>query len=136
MSKSAFDKIAAGMEAAIDYVDGDREGFVTHIPEEIDLKGIRTSLGLSQPKFAEAFGFTVGRIRDWEQKRFAIDAPSRVLLTVIKNEPAAVLRALGREQDYAVTLRPTDAATARTRTGGRKARPDLSTKASHAGKGG
>lgn len=135
MSKSAFDKIAAGMEAAIDYVDGDREGFVTHIPEEIDLKGIRTSLGLSQPKFAEAFGFTVGRIRDWEQKRFAIDAPSRVLLTVIKNEPAAVLRALGRERDYAVTLRPTDA-TAGTRTGGRKARPVLSTKASHAGKGG
>jgi putative transcriptional regulator len=136
VSKSAFDKIAAGMEAAIDYVDGDREGFVTHIPEEIDLKGIRTSLGLSQPKFAEAFGFTVGRIRDWEQKRFAIDAPSRVLLTVIKNEPAAVLRALGRERDHAVTLRPTDAATAKTRTGGRKARPDVSTKASHAGKGG
>lgn len=124
MSKSAFDRIAAGMQAAIDYVDGDREGFVTHIPEDIDLKGIRTGLGLSQPKFAEAFGFTVGRIRDWEQKRFTIDAPSRVLLTVIKNEPAAVLRALGKERDYAVTLRPTDAGAVaeRVKSGNKKKR--------------
>lgn len=104
MSKSAFDKIAAGMQAAIDYVDGDREGFVTHIPEEVDLKGIRNSLGLSQPKFAEAFGFTVGRVRDWEQKRFTIDAPSRVLLTVIQREPAAVLRALGKDEHFMVMV--------------------------------
>ncbi len=141
MSKSAFDKIAAGMQAAIDYVDGDREGFVTHIPEDIDLKGIRTGLGLSQPKFAEAFGFTVGRIRDWEQKRFTIDAPSRVLLTVIKNEPAAVLRALGKERDYAVTLRPTDAAAVaeRAKNGNKKTggdpKPDRA-KALHAAKHG
>ncbi len=50
MSKGAFDKIAAGMQAAIDYVDGDREGFVTHIPGKADEKGMRSSLGLSQPK--------------------------------------------------------------------------------------
>lgn len=136
MSKSAFDKIAAGIEAAIDYVDGDRDGFVTHIPEEVDLKGIRTGLGLSQPKFAEAFGFTVGRIRDWEQRRFTIDAPSRVLLTVIKNEPAAVLRALGKEQDYVVTLRPSETTGASAARGGRKKtridrNPDRRTKAGH-----
>lgn len=101
MSKSAFGEIAAGMQAAIDYVDGDREGFITHIPEDVDLKGIRTRLGLSQAKFAEAFGFTVGCIRDWEQKRFEIEAPSRLLLIVVKNEPAAVLRALRKEQDGA-----------------------------------
>ena len=100
MTKSAFDKIAAGMEAAIDYVDGQREGFVTHIPENVDLKSIRKGLGLSQPRFAEAFGFTVGRVRDWEQQRFNIDAPSRALLTIIEKEPLAALRALKPDGNY------------------------------------
>jgi hypothetical protein len=47
MSKRAFDKIAAGMQAAIDYVDGDREGFVAHFP------GIGKALGFSQAKSTE-----------------------------------------------------------------------------------
>lgn len=96
MSKGAFDKIAAGMQAAIDYVDGARDGYEVHIPEEVDLKAIRKSLGLSQGKFAQTFGFSPGRIKDWEQKRYAIDASSRVLLTVIEREPEAVIRALER----------------------------------------
>jgi putative transcriptional regulator len=104
MTKSAFEKFAAGLEDAIAYVEGERDGFVTHIPEEVDLKGIRKGLGLSQDKFAYTFGFSPGRIKDWEQRRFAIDASSRVLLTVIAKEPAAVLRALGREGDYQVKL--------------------------------
>lgn len=104
MSKSAFDKIAAGLRDAVAYVEGERDGFVTHIPEEVDLKGIRKGLGLSQGKFAATFGFSEGRIKDWEQQRFAIDASSRVLLTVIAKEPAAVLRALGKEGDYQVKL--------------------------------
>jgi putative transcriptional regulator len=107
MTKSAFDKIAAGMQSAIDYVEGEREGFVTHIPEDVDLKSIRKGLGLSQPKFAEAFGFTVGRVRDWEQKRFAIDASSRALLTIIEKEPLAAMRALGPEGRKAATLHAT-----------------------------
>lgn len=95
MSKSAFDQIAAGARDAIAYAEGRMEGAVTHIPTEVDLKAIRRRLKLSQPAFARTFGFSVGRIRDWEQRRTPIDAPSRVLLTVIAREPDAVKRALG-----------------------------------------
>ncbi len=95
MTKSAFDKIAAGMQSAIEYAGGAREGYEVHIPQDVDLKGIRKGLGLSQGKFAETFGFSAGRIKDWEQKRYAIDPSSRVLLTVIEKEPEAVIRALG-----------------------------------------
>lgn len=42
MSTSAFDKIAAGIEAAIDYVDGARGGFISHVRKDVDLKDTRT----------------------------------------------------------------------------------------------
>lgn len=96
MVKSAFDKIAAGLEDTRRYLEGETDGFIVHIPDAVDVKAIRRRLKLSQPKFAETFGFSVGRVRDWEQGRFEVDAPSRVLLTVIDREPEAVLRALER----------------------------------------
>lgn len=93
----AFDLIMHGLDDVEAYLAGKREGFAIQIPEEVDVKAIRQRLKLSQPKFAATFGFSVGRVRDWEQKRFPVDAPSRVFLTVIEREPAAVLRALSRK---------------------------------------
>ncbi|UNE53892.1 helix-turn-helix domain-containing protein [Bartonella machadoae] len=68
--------------------------FEIHIPEKVDIKKIRKNIGLSQTQFAARFGFSVGRIRDWEQGRYSIDKPSRLLLCVIENEPEAINRAL------------------------------------------
>jgi putative transcriptional regulator len=96
MSK-AFDMITAGLDDVETYFAGNGGGFVAHIPDEVDVKAIRNRLNLSQPKFAATFGFSVGRIRDWEQKRFPVDAPSRIFLTVIEREPAAVMRALAAQ---------------------------------------
>lgn len=96
MTKAAFEQIAAGMHEAIAYAEGATDGFETHIPAEVDIKAIRKHLKLSQPAFARTFGFSLGRIRDWEQHRTAIDPSSRVLLTVIEREPDAVRRALGK----------------------------------------
>lgn len=98
MSKSAFDQIAAGMNDAIAYAKGQTEGSETHIPREVDLRAIRKRLKLSQPAFAKRFGFSVGRIRDWEQQRTPMDSSSRVLLTVIEREPEAVERALSMKK--------------------------------------
>jgi putative transcriptional regulator len=96
MTRSAFDQIAAGMKDAIAYADGATEGFDTHIPAEVDIRSIRKRMKLSQPAFARTFGFSLGRIRDWEQRRTPIDPSSRVLLTVIDREPDAVRRALAQ----------------------------------------
>lgn len=89
--------IMDGLDDVDAYMKGKREDFVVHIPEEVNVKAIRHRLNLTQPKFAATFGFSVGRVRDWEQKRFPVDAPSRILLTVIDREPEAVLRALARD---------------------------------------
>lgn len=89
--------IMRGLDEVEGYLEGKDAGYAVHIPDDVDVRAIRQKLKLSQPKFAETFGFSVGRIRDWEQKRFPVDAPSRVFLTVIEREPDAVFRALAAE---------------------------------------
>ena len=93
---SAFDKIAAGLEDAIALAEGtaDRDAFNLHIPESVDVKAIRKRRRMSQAAFAAKYGFSRGRIRDWEQNRSTPDTPSRLLLKVIENEPEAVERAV------------------------------------------
>lgn len=63
-------------------------------PPAIDVRAIRTSLGLSQTAFARRFGFSVGTVRDWEQGRCQPDQAVRSYLLVIQREPEAVERAL------------------------------------------
>jgi len=59
-----------------------------------DVAALRRRLRLSQSEFAIRFGFSVATVRNWEQGRVLADGPARVLLTVIANEPKAVIRAL------------------------------------------
>ena len=96
MANKAFEKIAAGLQDAIAYVEStaDRSAYRVHVPEAIDVKAIRMRLGLSQAGFATRYGFNVTRIRDWEQGRSAPDGAVRAYLLVIQREPEAVSRAL------------------------------------------
>jgi DNA-binding transcriptional regulator YiaG len=66
MSKKAFDKIATGLDEALAIARGQAKPAKLHIPVQIDVKAIRTKLGLSQDDFAAQFGFTVNQIKDWE----------------------------------------------------------------------
>ncbi|ASY61430.1 MULTISPECIES: helix-turn-helix domain-containing protein [Sinorhizobium/Ensifer group] len=95
MSK-AGSRILQGAREALAYAKGEAETaeYGVHIPAEVDVRAIRQKLGLSQKAFAARYGFSAGRVRDWEQGRSNIDAPSRILLTVIEKEPEAVERAL------------------------------------------
>ena len=70
------------------------EGFVVHVPEEIDVKAIRQKLDLSQEAFALRFGFSPAAVRDWEQGRRRPEQAARVLLMVIDEAPQTVERVL------------------------------------------
>ena len=95
MSKLA-DDIAQGLESAIAYVRGDRTGVREHVVKVplVDVKALRTRLGLTQREFAERFSFSIRSVQNWEQGRRSPEGPARVLLTVIEREPQAVLRAI------------------------------------------
>lgn len=96
MSKKAFDKIKAGLEGAIAFAQGEADGdrYKIHVPAEIDVCKIRKTLGLTQAEFADRYGFSLARIRDWEQHRSQPDSAARAYLTVIARDHEAVDRAL------------------------------------------
>jgi putative transcriptional regulator len=96
MTKKAFDKIAAGLQAAADYANGTAEvsGYRVHVPSDVDVKAIRKRLGMTQERFASTFGFPITTLRDWEQGRARPDTSARAYLIVIAREPEAVERAL------------------------------------------
>jgi putative transcriptional regulator len=90
----AGESILRGAHQALAYARGARDGFTAHVPEEIDVRAIRTRLGLSQGEFAARFGFRLDALQNWEQGRRRPEPAARAFLRVIEREPEAVLRAL------------------------------------------
>jgi putative transcriptional regulator len=95
MSKIA-DSIRRGLQEAVAYAKGeaDRNAFRVHVPEQIDVKAIRTKLGMTQDEFASQFGFSVNTLRHWEQGARRPEGPTRAYLLVIERAPKAVQKAL------------------------------------------
>jgi putative transcriptional regulator len=98
MTKRAFNKIMAGLDDARAYLGGtaDKKRYRVHVPEKINVKKIRTRLGLSQESFAATYGFAVSAVRDWEQGRRRPERSARILLKIVEKEPEAITRALAR----------------------------------------
>lgn len=95
MSK-AGSRILQGAREALDYARGeaDAAAFRVHVPADVDVRAIRRKLGLSQDTFAQRYGLTAARIRDWEQGRSKPDSAARAYLLVIDRDHKAVERAL------------------------------------------
>lgn len=87
-------QIATNPDAAPVAAAGELEGANAVTPDDPDVHAIRARLGLSQAKFAAAFGVSVGTVRNWEQRRARPYGSARVLLRVIERHPNAVLDAL------------------------------------------
>lgn len=60
----------------------------------VNVRILRQRMQLTQEEFAERFGLPLGTVRDWEQGAHRPDRAAQVLLTVIENDPDAVVRAL------------------------------------------
>jgi putative transcriptional regulator len=58
-------------------------------------------LGLSQDEFAALIGTGVGTVRKWELGTRRPSGAARTLISVIKNEPKAVRRALAKANEVA-----------------------------------
>lgn len=94
--ETVFEGIMAGAKEALAYARGeaDPSEYRVHIPEDLDVKAIRESTGLTQEVFALRYGFNLGRLRDLEQKRTRPDSVVRAYLLVIQRNPEAVREAL------------------------------------------
>jgi putative transcriptional regulator len=86
------ESIIEGLKQSIAWTRGENGNVrvtLVHVPE-VDVREVRTKMGLSQTQFAAKFGFPPATLRNWEQGRSHPDAPTRVLLAVIAKHPEAV----------------------------------------------
>lgn len=92
------ESIIQGLNEAIAWTRGENATArvtLVHVPE-VDVRKVRTKMGLSQSEFATKFGLPPATLRNWEQGRSRPDAPTRVLLAVIAKHPEAVEDVLRR----------------------------------------
>jgi putative transcriptional regulator len=96
MVKRAASRIRRGLEEALAFAKGnaDRHKFRVHVPRRIDVRAIRTKLGMTQEEFAAEFGFSVNTLRHWEQGNRQPEGPTRAYLIVIDRAPKTVQKAL------------------------------------------
>ena len=66
------------------------------LPDEVNVKRLRTESGMSQAEFARAFCINPRTLQEWEQGRRKPDATTRAYLAVISKNRGAVLEALKR----------------------------------------
>ncbi len=95
---TAGQRIIEGLEQAIAWTRGENDKVrvtLVQVPE-VDVRAVRTRMGLSQAQFANKFGLPPATLRNWEQGRSRPDAPTRVLLAVIAKHPEAVEDVLRR----------------------------------------
>jgi len=92
--KTQFEQMMDGLNDVEAFLAGKQEGFRAHVPQEVDVKAIRSRLRMTQARFSDTFGFSLDAIKHWEGGRRTPEAPARTLLTVIDKNPAAVLTAL------------------------------------------
>lgn len=87
-------KLLRSAQEAVAIAKGEVAPARAYVPSSIDVRVLRKRLGLTQARFADRFGFSVGAVRDWEQNRVTPEGAARAFLMVIDREPEAVQRAL------------------------------------------
>ncbi|KAF0107223.1 MAG: putative transcriptional regulator [Hyphomonadaceae bacterium] len=93
-----FERLKESLEEYAAYKRGEPNEIMVikvkrRIPANVDVKAIRTRLGLTQQQFTR-FGFSLSAIRHWERNRRTPEGAARVLLMVIAKSPELVLQTL------------------------------------------
>jgi putative transcriptional regulator len=93
-AKARVEDTARSPSTALAVARGKAKPAKWHVPTEIDVRAIRTSLHLSQEDFAAWFGFTINQIREWEQGRARPLGGVRAYLMLIEREPRTIQKLL------------------------------------------
>jgi putative transcriptional regulator len=86
--------LMTGLDEVDAFLAGKTAGYKVHLPAEIDVKGIRKRLKMTQTHFSNTFGFSLDAVKHWEGGRRTPESSARAFLTVIARNPAAVIAAL------------------------------------------
>lgn len=96
-------RLIQSMGEALSYLKGDKsQGRLTkkkriervEIPEDVDVRGIREHLHMSQVEFAARFALNLGTLRNWEYGRRVPDLTAKAYLYIIAKHPDLVEKSL------------------------------------------
>jgi len=89
-------RLIAAMKEVVNHVEGKVALPIRYveIPQDMDVKAIRSKLGLSQVEFSRRYAFSPRSLQEWEQGRRRPEGAVRAYLTVIERNPDAVEKAL------------------------------------------
>ena len=94
MNKKDFDKLVASVKQAGKIRRGEMKASRVADIRPVDVKAIRSKLGVSQTEFALMIGVSVSTLQNWEQGRRRPEGPAQALLKVAASNPRAVVAAL------------------------------------------
>jgi putative transcriptional regulator len=94
-----FNNLMSGLDEVDAFLSGERSGYKVTLPAEVDVKGIRKRLKMTQARFSDTFGFSLDAVKHWEGGRRTPESSARAFLTVIARNPAAVIAALHPQVD-------------------------------------
>jgi putative transcriptional regulator len=89
-----FEDLMTGLDEVNDFLAGATAGYKVNLPAEVDVKGIRKRLKMTQARFSSTFGFSLDAVKHWEGGRRTPESSARAFLTVIAKNPNAVIAAL------------------------------------------
>jgi len=95
--KNVSDELVAAMGEALAIAMGEAAPAAVHqveVMQDVDVRALRTRLGMSREQFAQRFRFPARTVQEWEQGRRRPDQAARAYLTVIDRNPKAVEEAL------------------------------------------
>jgi putative transcriptional regulator len=100
-------RLIAAMKEVVDHVEG-RTALplrYVEVPEDVDVRAIRSKLGLSQAEFSRRYAVSPRSLQEWEQGRRRPESAVRAYLTVIDRNPEAVEKALVNQPGDAKRIR-------------------------------
>ena len=98
MARDIFARTMSALQEAEAHAKGEpTPGVIVHVPETVDVAGIRKRTGKAQPAFAASIGVPVTTLRQWERHRRQPQGPARVLLALLEKNPRLVEETLGQQ---------------------------------------
>jgi putative transcriptional regulator len=86
-----FQELLSSVQQGAAIVSGVQRPSRTSEFPDTEVRALRERFGLTQDKFADLVGISVGTLRNWEQGRRRPEGPARVLLRVASTHPEALL---------------------------------------------
>lgn len=100
MGRDIAAEILEGLEDAAAYLDGRPNGArvtVVNIPDPIDVRALRQSVGITQAEFSARYGIPLETLRKWERGTRLPEVAAQQYLRVIQKNPSLIAEMVGAE---------------------------------------